>query len=507
MLYIDLGEGHYRLGGTALAIVYRQAGNACPDLSTTALDVLRRCWGCLQDCLRRGWLQSGHDRSDGGLLVAVLEMAFAGNVGVEVTLQADWLRTPAPPPQGAHSGEKQMQLAFSEEGGFVLEVLPEHVQLVREALAAADVPVQALGRVTEDGMVRVEYVEAGQRTVLLHEPMVHWRDVWEATSAALELRQCDANCVRQETEGLKHRATPPYHLTFTPSPSHARATVGAEERAEGSVPRPLPTTQHRVAILRQEGTNGDREMASAFHHVGFEVWDVNMHDLLSGQLDLQRFRGIVFCGGFSYADVNGSAKGWAAVIRFNPLLLEQFTAFRRREDTFSLGACNGCQLMALLGWVPFEDGTVPPIARARAKSDESVDKLMQPTLEGVDAASGAVVVDSLDTTALCPKEQPRFLHNRSRRFESRWSTVRVLPSPAVLLQGMEGSTLGAMPTQHCMATPHQETQWDSPCMPHCAQYRDLVVPRRGSSALPQPRPSRRRGSAQPCPAAVRGRRR
>jgi phosphoribosylformylglycinamidine synthase len=154
----------------------------------------------------------------------------------------------------------------------------------------------------------------------------------------------------------------------------------------------------RVAILRQEGSNGDREMAAAFAAAGFEPWDLTMSDLAAGRVELDRFRGLAAVGGFSYADVLDSAKGWAGVIRFSDRLRARFEAFRDRPDTFTLGVCNGCQLLALLGWVPW------------------------PGLDDL--------------------EQPRFVHNTSGRFESRFASVRIEPSPSILLRGMAGSTLG-----------------------------------------------------------------
>lgn len=154
----------------------------------------------------------------------------------------------------------------------------------------------------------------------------------------------------------------------------------------------------KVAILREEGSNGDREMASAFYQAGFDVWDVTMTDLLSGAVNLDGFRGIAFVGGFSYADVLDSAKGWAGVIRFNERLFEQFQRFYKKNDTFSLGVCNGCQLMALLAWIPWR--------------------------------------------GIPDRIQPRFIQNRSGRFESRFSTVQIMRSPSIMLEGMEGSILG-----------------------------------------------------------------
>jgi len=154
----------------------------------------------------------------------------------------------------------------------------------------------------------------------------------------------------------------------------------------------------KVAIVREEGSNSDREMTSAFFMAGFEPWDVAMSDLLAGDVGLEHFHGAAFVGGFSYADVLDSAKGWAGVIRFHPELAEQFDVFASRPDTFTLGVCNGCQLEALLGWVPWRG-----------------------------------IADEL---------QPRFIRNASGRFECRYASVRILESPAVMLRGMEGALLG-----------------------------------------------------------------
>ena len=234
------------------------------------------------------------------------------------------------------------------------------------------------------------------------------RNVWESTSFALEMKQCKQACVLAEQQSLLTRSGIPYTLTYTLPTLPLYIT-------------PNTHRLHQVAVIRQEGSNGDREMLSAFYAVGFQVWDVNMRDLLEGNIALDKFRGIVFCGGFSYADVNDSAKGWAAVIRFNKSLLEQFEVFRNRPDTFSLGVCNGCQLMALLGWVPFTPTTTPTTEN-------------QMTM-------------TISSPTVLATEQPRFIHNESGRFESRWVGIKILPSPAVLLQGMEGSTLGVWVAQ------------------------------------------------------------
>jgi phosphoribosylformylglycinamidine synthase len=210
------------------------------------------------------------------------------------------------------------------------------------------------------------------------------RDVWEATSFRIERLQANPTCVAEEETGLRHRSTPAYSLPFRPEPTSAAILARSDKPA--------------VAVLREEGSNGDREMAAAFHAAGCEPWDVTMSDLLARRITLERFRGIAAVGGFSYADVLDSAKGWAGVIRFHDELRTQFEAFLARPDTFTLGLCNGCQLFALLGWVPWHG--IPELS------------------------------------------QPRFVRNTSGRFESRFVTATILDSPAVMLRGMAGSTLG-----------------------------------------------------------------
>merc|ERR1719261_813430 len=179
------------------------------------------------------------------------------------------------------------------------------------------------------------------------------QDIWEATSFQLERLQCSLPCVEEEEAGMKHRKAPPFSITFAPEPT-ADIILSKSEK-------------HRVAIVRQEGSNGDREMAASFHMAGFEVWDVHMSDLLEGRVTLDAFRGAAFVGGFSFADTLDSAKGWAGSVHFSPTLSAQFRSFRDRKDSFALGVCNGCQLMALLGWVPGagEKGTIETAKQPR----------------------------------------------------------------------------------------------------------------------------------------------
>jgi phosphoribosylformylglycinamidine synthase len=358
LLFASLGS-QTRLGGSALAQVFKQLGDTCPDVEDAPL--LKAAFDTIQELVASRTITAGHDRSDGGLITTVLEMAFAGNVGV--TLEVDGT---AP----------MVDFFFNEEVGFVMEVAPAQKDAVLAAFAAANVPCSAIGHVNVGPDVKVTY----NKTTVLEGDIRKLRDQWEATSFELEMRQTAPACATQEKEGLFHRKTPNWSLTYEPKLT------------------PTISQRHKVAIIRQEGSNGDREMCSAFDLAGFEAWDVHMSDLLGGKVDLTQFRGVVFVGGFSYADVMDSAKGWAATIKFNPALTKAFEDFRQRTDTFSLGICNGCQLMALLGWVP--------------------------------------------VTGTALEKQPRFIHNKSGRFESRFVNLKVEKSPAIMLKGMEGSCLG-----------------------------------------------------------------
>jgi phosphoribosylformylglycinamidine synthase len=360
---IDLGGGHNRLGGSALAQTLSQIGVDPADLDDPAL--LGRAFIAVQTLLGKDMILAGHDRSDGGLITTLLEMAFAGNCGLELDL---------------HGKDSAVNHLFAEELGLVFEVDADLQQRISLELEQAGVPALVLGKTVKEKNIRVRY----NQEVVLDEDMRVLRGLWEETSFQLESRQMNATCALAEKENIYDRQGPLYTVPFTPKPTDAVIL------AKPSKPK--------VAILRDEGSNSDREMSAAFHSAGFEPWDITMTDLLSGRITLDGFRGLAAVGGFSYADVPESAKGWAATIKFNQKLADQFLAFYNRPDTFSVGICNGCQLFALLGWVPWQ--------------------------------------------GIAPSQQPRFIHNISGRFESRWSTVKVLNSPAIMLRGMEGLVFG-----------------------------------------------------------------
>jgi phosphoribosylformylglycinamidine synthase len=363
LLLLDLARGQRRIGGSALAQALGQIGDETPDVDDAEL--LKHGFEVVQEMLDRDFILAGHDRSDGGLLTTLAEMAMPAGCGLDVTLAGD--------------GEA-LRALFNEELGLVVEVADDVVPLVHDLLNRRDVPCVDLGQTTTSPRI---VARVGERVVLdeATDTLLAW---WEATSDRLELLQTTLACA-EALPATHARPGPTYHLTYAPAPT----------------PETILHRSHkpRVAILREEGTNGDREMASAFHLAGFETWDVSMSDLIAGTVTLERFRGLAFPGGFSYADVLDSSKGWAGIIRLNPRLRDMFATFRDRPDTFSFGACNGAQLSALLGWVP--------------------------------------------GTGLDDVQQPRFVRNSSGRLESRWVTLRIGESPAILLRGMAGSRLGA----------------------------------------------------------------
>uniref|UniRef100_A0A7N6BYI4 Phosphoribosylformylglycinamidine synthase n=1 Tax=Anabas testudineus TaxID=64144 RepID=A0A7N6BYI4_ANATE len=376
LLWVPLSPGHHRLGGSALAQCYSQLGDCSPDLDKPYL--LTSCFNTTQTLIHDRLLSAGHDISDGGLISCLLEMAFAGNRGIDVELS---------------QGTGVMELLFSEELGLVLEVSESHVKTVRQRYSDAGVECHHIGRTCGFGPEAMVSVRVDGQEVL-REKLPNLRALWEDTSFQLERLQANELCVQQEKEGLAKRTQPYFNLTFDPS-----ETPSIDQLCKTS-------GQPRVAVVREEGSNGDREMSVSLYMAGFEVWDVTMQDLCSGSLTLEQFKAVVFVGGFSYADVLGSAKGWAATVTYNPKAKAEFDRFWQRDDTLSLGVCNGCQLLALLGWVG----------------------------EGEDAAE--------IFSNFLPGSEVVLTHNESGRFESRFVSVGIEKSPSVWLRGMEGSALG-----------------------------------------------------------------
>jgi phosphoribosylformylglycinamidine synthase len=361
---IDLAGGRNRLGGSALAQVYGELGDEPADLDEPQR--LLQLAAALAELRAAGLLRAYHDRSDGGLLVTLLEMAFAGHCGLEVALPA--ARGPA-----------AAQL-FSEEPGVVVQVLADDEPGFSGILARHGLADAALHLGAPVSELRVQ-VRIG--AVRLDEAWTDLRRAWSETSWRMRRLRDEPQCADEEFAAQSAAADPglTVELTFDP-----QRDIAAPYVSRGVRPA--------VAILREQGVNSQVETAAVFDQAGFAAHDVHMTDLLSGARTLGEFTGLVACGGFSYGDVLGAGEGWAKSILFHPAVREEFQRFFARPETFALGICNGCQMFAAL------KSLIPGTGH-----------------------------------------WPRFVQNRSEQYEARFPLVEVLPSPAVLLEGMAGSLL------------------------------------------------------------------
>jgi phosphoribosylformylglycinamidine synthase len=365
LLLIDLGRGQNRLGGSCLAQVYGQLGTVPPDLDDPKL--LSGFFAAVQELNAAERILAYHDRSDGGLFVTLAEMAFASGCGVAAALDA--------------LGNDPLASAFSEELGAVLQVRAADLAAVsacfeRHGLGFA---CHDIGTLRDDD--RLSLTQGGRE--LLGGARLELRRAWSEVSGALAALRDDPACAAEEQQARLDPAARGLSVKLTFDPA---ADVAAPYIREGARPR--------VAVLREQGVNGQVEMAAAFSRAGFDAVDVHMTDLHGGAVALDGFAGIVACGGFSYGDVLGAGEGWAKGILYNPRTRDAFVRFFERRDSFALGVCNGCQMMAAL-------------------------KDLIPGAEG----------------------WPKFVRNRSEQFEGRLALVEVLPSPSLFLRGMEGSVL------------------------------------------------------------------
>ena len=359
LLLVDLGRGRNRLGGSCLAQVYNQIGSEAPDVN--AGDV-RGLYEAVQTLLSQDLVLAYHDRSDGGLFTAVAEMAFAGRCGVELTVNA--------------LGDDLLAALFCEEVGAVIQYRVEDEEAVYKVFEDQGIVdwVHGVGRPIDDLHLCIR--SGGD--LVYDAPLLDLHAAWAELTYRMQAHRDDPDCAREEYEALADGQDPGlnFHLAHEVAP-----TIGGKARP-------------RVAVLREQGINGQVEMAAAFDAAACEAVDVTMTDLLEGRVELSSFHGLAACGGFSYGDVLGAGAGWARSILFHDRLCEQFAAFFERPDTFSLGVCNGCQMLSHL-------------------------KELIP---------GA-------------NNWPLFVRNRSEQFEARVATVEVLESKSVLLRGMEGSRL------------------------------------------------------------------
>ncbi|HEX4154015.1 MAG TPA: phosphoribosylformylglycinamidine synthase [Acidobacteriaceae bacterium] len=363
LLLIDLGEGKDRLGGSSLAQVYRQTGDDCPDTPEPAR--LRAFFAVVQELNHQGKLLAYHDRSDGGLFVTLAEMAFAGHAGLDIHLEAS-------------DRSDLLGTLFSEELGAVVQVSSDLADEVLQRLISAGLAARAIGSVT----VSDELIFRSKDQVIYRNSRTALHRMWSETSFHIQSLRDNPACAEQEFALLGDAERPGL---FVDVPFDLAERVSALY---------FHAARPRVAILREQGVNGQNEMAAAFDRAGFEAVDVTMSDLLSRRSGLSGFTGLAACGGFSYGDVLGAGSGWAKTILFNDALMAQFAEFFARPETFSLGVCNGCQMMAQLS----------PIIPGAA-------------------------------------HWPRFVRNLSARFEARLSMVEVQRTSSIFFGGMAGARM------------------------------------------------------------------
>tara|TARA_R110000823_G_scaffold173354_8_gene305709 strand:- start:2542 stop:6540 length:3999 start_codon:yes stop_codon:yes gene_type:complete len=368
LILVDLAAGQNRLGGSALAQVYRQVGAVAPDLDDP--EDIKAFFAVIQGLNADSKLLAYHDRSDGGLFVTLAEMSFAGHTGIDIKL--DGL---------AEDASQFARELFNEELGAVIQVRREDTGFVLQQFSAAGLGdhTSVIGTVNQDDHIR--YTFEGQSVI--SRPRADLQRLWAETSYRVQSLRDNADCAQEEFDNLLDSSDPGLHAELT---FDLNDDVSAPYINTGASPR--------VAVLREQGVNGQVEMAAAFDRAGFESVDVHMSDLLSGRVSLEGFNSLVACGGFSYGDVLGAGEGWAKSILFNDRVRDQFAAFFNRQDTLALGVCNGCQMLSNLHeLIPGSEGW------------------------------------------------PRFVRNQSEQFEARLVMAEVPASPSAFMEGMAGSRM------------------------------------------------------------------
>lgn len=366
LLLIDLGRAKNRLGGSVLAQVYNQIGDVAPDLDTPT--EFAAFFELIQSLNDDGKLLAYHDRSDGGAMVSLLEMAFASHAGLSVRVpneQAD-----------------PIAFLFNEELGAVIQVAAADLDDVRvrfEQVGLSDCLIE-VATPTADQQIEIIH----QDKVLMSKSRVDLHRMWSETSYRIQALRDNPECAREEYDALLDQKDPGLSLALTFDPT--------DDITQG-----LTEVRPRVAILREQGSNGHLEMAAAFDAAGFDSVDVHTNDLATGATTLTDFRGLAVCGGFSFGNVLGAGEGWAKSILLNASLRQQFFDFFARPDTFTLGVCNGAQMLSEL----------------------------RELIPGTDL-------------------WPRFVRNRSEQFEARFVQTEIMPSPSIFMTGMEGSMMPVM---------------------------------------------------------------
>ncbi len=382
LVLVDLGRGRNRLGGSILAQAYSQLGDEAPELDEPAL--LKGFFAAIQEL--RPLVLAYHDRSDGGLFAAACEMAFAGRAGVTLSLDAiafdaaaddvDAFKRNAEEQLAGRAKDLALAALFSEELGALLQIRAADRAKVMAALREAGLGEHAhvVGHLNTRDEIRI----TRNAQAVFARPRVELQRAWSETSWRMASLRDNPALAQQEYDRILDTQDPGLHVALTFSP---QVFIG-----KGARPR--------IAILREQGVNGQVEMAAAFDRAGFESVDVHMTDLIAGRMTLEGFKGFTAGGGFSYGDVLGGGRGWASSILHNPRVRAQFEKFFARGDTFALGACNGCQMMAAMREL------VPGGSR-----------------------------------------WPRFVRNRSEQFEARLVLVEIPESPSIFFTGMAGSRI------------------------------------------------------------------
>ncbi|WP_166839016.1 phosphoribosylformylglycinamidine synthase [Rheinheimera pleomorphica] len=365
LLLIDLGQGQNRLGASCLAQVYKQLGQTPVDLDSPEL--LINFFKAVQQLTREQKLLAYHDRSDGGVFVTLAEMAFAGKAGVRADI--------------SNLGNDDMAVLFSEEPGAVIQVTNSELEYVQQVLAQHQLGhcSHVIGTVTTAD----ELVFSRGANVVLSDSRTRLRCIWAETTYQMQALRDNPEGAKQEFAAKADAADPGLNVNLS---FDINEDVAAPFILKGAAPK--------VAILREQGVNSHVEMAAAFNRAGFTAVDVHMSDILAGRAKLSDFNGLVACGGFSYGDVLGAGEGWAKSVLFNDIARQQFAEFFARQSTFSLGVCNGCQMMSNL-------------------------------------------------KSLIPGAElwPHFVRNKSERFEARFSLVEIQQSPSLFFNGMAGSRM------------------------------------------------------------------
>ncbi|MEJ2591036.1 MAG: phosphoribosylformylglycinamidine synthase, partial [Candidatus Thiodiazotropha sp.] len=364
LILIDLGKGLNRLGGSALAQVYGQVGHYGADLNDP--DSLRRFFELMQELNGNGLLLAYHDRSDGGLFALLCEMAFAGRCGLDIDID--------------DLGEDDLAVLFSEELGAVVQVLHADTDEVLKLMYDAGLGRNSHVIGTLNGDDRIAFRRAGRE--VLSGSRVEFQQAWSETTRQMQSLRDNPDCAEEEFARIAE-ADPGISVS-----------VSFDHNEDVAAPMIATGVRPPMAILREQGVNGQLEMAAAFHRAGFETIDVHMSDVIGGRVTLDDFKGLVAVGGFSYGDVLGAGEGWAKSVLFNAQAREQFERFFQRTDTFTLGVCNGCQMLSNLHEL------IPGAAH-----------------------------------------WPHFVRNRSEQFEARVVSVEIADTPSVLLRGMHGSRL------------------------------------------------------------------